>query len=130
MSTTANPSNSTREEALLVALLAGKTVCQAAEATGIPRRTAYRIRGKESFQRRLREAKSELLGSAVAKLHGHAFDFVEALHKIATDSNARGSERATAAREGLAAMFKGVEIFEFEERIRRLEQAAVGEGEK
>ena len=93
------------------------------------RRTAYRMRDRESFQAKYRAAKNELLGAAIAALHLHSLSFIQTLATIAGDSKVRGYERVQASREGLAALFKGVELFDFEERLRKLEQIAGG-GEK
>ena len=118
-----------REEALLAGLLAGKSITDAAKDAGVSRRTAYRMRDRESFQAKYRAAKNELLGAAIAALHLHSLSFIQTLATIAGDSKVRGYERVQASREGLAALFKGVELFDFEERLRKLEQIAGG-GEK
>jgi len=55
-----------REEALLAGLLAGKSVTDAAADAGVSRRTAYRMRDRDSFQAKYREGKNELLGGAIA----------------------------------------------------------------
>jgi hypothetical protein len=115
-----------RDELLIGALLAGNTFANAAKAAGISRRTAYRMRQSEEFQAKYRAAKDELLGAAVAALHGRALAFIETLGAIAADTKMRGSERVQASREGLAALFKGVELFDFEERLRKLEAVANG----
>lgn len=116
------------EEALVASLLAGKSVTDAAVDAGVSRRTAYRMRDRESFQAKYRAAKNELLAGAIAALHSHSLSFIETLAAIAGDSKVRGYERVQASREGLAALFKGVEIFDFEERLRALEQVAAGGG--
>jgi hypothetical protein len=117
------------EEVLLGSLLAGKSITDAAKDAGVSRRTAYRMRDRESFQAKYRAAKNELLGAAIAALHLHSLSFIQTLATIAGDSKVRGYERVQASREGLAALFKGVELFDFEERLRKLEQIAGG-GEK
>jgi hypothetical protein len=115
-----------REALLLAALLAGKTIPEAATDIGASVRTCYRIRARESFQARYRAAKDELLSAAVAALHTHSLNFIETLASIAADGKLRGSERVQASREGLAALFKGVEIFEIEQRLQKLEGIAGG----
>lgn len=115
-----------RETAFLASLLTGKSVTVAAEDAGVSRRTGYRIYARESFQAKYRAAKDELLGAAVASLHTHSLSFIETLAGIAADTKLRGSERVQASREGLAALFKGVEIFDFEDRLRKLEAIAGG----
>ena len=117
-----------REEALLAGLLAGKSVTDAAADAGVSRRTAYRMRDRDSFQAKYREAKNELLGGAIAALHNHALNLIETLAAIASDQKARGSDRVLAGRHGLDLLLRGVETLDFEERLRRLEQVAAGEG--
>lgn len=120
---------SARAEGLMVALLAGKSVREAAVIAGVSRRTAYRMRGHEEFQRKYSAAKAELLDGAVAALHSSAAEFVSTLATIAKNPAAKEAARVQAAREGLAALYKGVELFDFESRLRALE-SATKEGEK
>jgi hypothetical protein len=110
-----------RVEKVLVLLLAGKTLPEISELVPISRTSLWRLRKTEEFQRLFKEAKAELLGGAVAALHHHSLKFVEALEKVATDSAARPGERVQASREGLAALYKGVELIDLEDRIRKLE---------
>ena len=51
--------SSAREEALIAALLAGRTVTAAARDVGISRKTAWRLRQSESFQARYKSAKDD-----------------------------------------------------------------------
>ena len=115
-----------REALLLAALLAGKTIPEAAADIGASVRTCYRIRARESFQARYRAAKDELLAAAVAALHTHSLSFISTLASIAADTKLRGSERVQASREGIAALYRGIELFDVENRLRKLEQIADG----
>ena len=87
------------------------------------------MRQSEEFQAKLRQAKEDLLGGAVAALHSNAMLFVTTLAGVCQDPKARGSEKAQAADRGLNTLFRGVEIFEFEQRLRKLE-AVAGESGK
>ena len=127
---TATRARGNRESRLLAALLAGRSVAEAATDAGCSRRTAYRIVGGETFQATYRAAKSELLSASIAALYNHSRSFIETLAAIAGDTKLRGSERVQASREGLSALFKGVELFDFEERLRRLEQVAASGGNR
>jgi hypothetical protein len=118
-----------RENGLIVALLAGETVQAAAAAIGVSKRTVYRMRERESFQRAYSAAKAELLTGGITKLHGCFLDFVTTLHGLAIDPKAQPNARVSASREGIAALYRGIEIFDFEERLRKLEQTTGG-GEK
>jgi hypothetical protein len=118
-----------REAALIAELLAGKTVKAAAEAIHVSTRTVYRMKDRESFQRAYSQAKGELLDGAIAKLHSHASDFISTLHTLAIDPKAQPSARVQASREGLTALFKGIEIFDIADRLLKLERIA-GEVQK
>jgi hypothetical protein len=50
--------------------------------------------------------------------------FISTLRAIADDPKARGSERVQASREGLAALYRGVEIFDISDRLAKLEALA------
>lgn len=71
-------------------------------------------------------ARAELLAGVVDRLRSDAADFADTLHAIATDTKLPGSYRVGAAREGLQALFKGVEQVDFEQRLARLEVIAGG----
>ena len=65
-------------------------------------------------------AKAELLTGGITKLHGCFLDFVTTLHGLAIDPKAQPNARVSASREGIAALYRGIEIFDFEERLRKL----------
>ena len=118
---------STRADKLLVELLAGHPVGDAAKRAGIPRRTAVRIRKDADFQARYRAARSELLDGAISRMHSGASAAVATLAEIAADSRARRHDRVSAARELLAALYRGVETVDFSTRLAALEGIAGGE---
>jgi hypothetical protein len=121
-------------------MLAGQTVTEAGKSAGMSRSAAYRIQQKEAFQNALRLARAELLEVTIDRLRSISRDAVDTLAEIATDTvPARGDKSATetetaprvsasarvsAAREALAALFKGIEIWEIERRLAKLEQSA------
>lgn len=119
--------NSTREDGFLAALVAGMGISEACKAAGISRSTGLRIRRDEAFMAKFRDARGELLESAVSQLHHHAGDFVKVLHTVAVDDKARGSDRVLASRHGLDLLLRGVDTVELAERIAALERAT-GEG--
>ena len=131
MSGAASPETSSlraRDAALLVDLLTGKSLKEAAANVGISTRQAQRIRSTDGFQRAFSEAKTEMLSAAVGALHSHAMKFVTTLSEVASDEKARGHERVSASREGLTALFKARELLEIEGRLKRLEELASGDG--
>jgi hypothetical protein len=95
-----------REERILLALLAGRSAKEICETVGVSRTTLWRLRGRSDFQQRLDDAKAEAFSAAVALLHAGAVTFVETLRGVCLDEKARGSEKATAARSGLDALFQ------------------------
>ncbi|HXS94173.1 MAG TPA: hypothetical protein VN736_06170 [Candidatus Limnocylindrales bacterium] len=111
-----------REDEFLAALLAGKGFGEACKAAGIGRSTGLRIRQKEAFQRRFRDARSELLERTITGLHAAAGDCVRTLHAIANDGTAKGSDRVLAARHAIDLLLRGVEQLDFAERIAQLEK--------
>ena len=56
------------DEALIAALAAGKTVCEAARAGGVSEATVYRRLADAGFQSRLSEARASMLSRAVGQL--------------------------------------------------------------
>jgi hypothetical protein len=118
-----------RTERLLSYLLAGKNLREICELERISRGTVWRIRTSPDFERRFAEAKSEMLGAAIAQLHSSATQFVSTLAAVAGDAAARPGERVQASREGLAALYRGVELFDVIRRLEKLE-AVAEEGQK
>jgi hypothetical protein len=112
-----------REALIMVALLSGRTVAEAATDAGCSRRTAHRIIARKSFQKAFHDQKAELLGGAVAVLHQSALLFVRTLGEICRDSKARDSAKAVAADRGLSQLFKARELLDLEERVAQLERA-------
>ena len=70
-------------DAVLAAELAGgATVADAARAAGLSEATAYRRLRDEGFKRQVEEARSEIVGRAVAKLTGASVRAVETLEAL------------------------------------------------
>jgi len=119
-----------REGRILSLLLAGRTLTEICAAIPISRSALWRVRSKRQFEAAFKAARAELLAGVIDKLRSDASDFADVLHTLATDQKARGSDRVLAARHGLDLLLRGVETLDFEERLRRLEQVAAGEGGK
>jgi hypothetical protein len=113
-------------------MLAGATVSEAAKATGMSRSAAYRASKRESFQNALQASRSELLTSTIDRLRTKARDAANTLAEVSADANPpkTAQARVSAARETLGMMFRGVEIFEIDNRLRRLEGIAAQEPQK
>ena len=126
-----------REAILLAGMLAGMTVTEAGKAAGMSRSAAYRVRAKQNFQTALQDARSELLEGTIDRLRTISRSAVDTLEEVATDAPPRpeaspdgklvtskvsAQARVSAAREALAALFRGLEIWELERRDSKLEQ--------
>ena len=116
-----------REARLLAELLSGKSVEAAGRAAGISRSAAYRIRDKDVFQKALRAAREELLENIIDMLRASGVDAAKALRDVfsAASLAPQSSARVSAARESLAALFRGIEVWEIESRLAKLEAIAI-----
>jgi hypothetical protein len=115
-----------REARILSLLLAGRNLAEICAAVPVSRATLWRIRTRPEFEVAFRAARFELLSGVLHKLQNDASDHADVLHALATNEKARGSDRVQAARNGLDLMFRGVELFDFEQRLQRLERVAGG----
>jgi hypothetical protein len=115
-----------REAVLLAEMLKGKTIPQAAKSSGMSRSAAYRASRKEEFQEALESGRAELLQSTIDRLRSNANKAADVLNEVASDrkADARWQGRVSAARETLAGLFRGVEVFELDRRLRKVEKLA------
>ncbi len=113
---------SANQEKALAALLATPTVKAAAGRCGLNERTVRRYLEDPEFKRRYTEARAHLLDQAVAGLQKLGVAAVSVLGRNFEAENRHVQVRA--ARTVLDLMFRGTELVEIEERIRRLEEAA------
>jgi hypothetical protein len=125
---TASKTNATRardqQERLISELLTGKTLGEACEAIGISRNTGWRLRRDPEFQQTYREARESILDAALDQLSDSAVVFCRTLREVCEDPNTNGNAKATAARNGLEALFKLSEQRDVVRRLEALEQAA------
>lgn len=117
-----------REDMLIQLLLSGKSQTEIAKQMHLTRVSIWRMRQKSSFQERYQWARAQAFDAAVSVLHSSATTFAETLTKVCLDKKARGSEKATAARSGLDSLFNAKKLFDFDERLRKLESVAEAEG--
>jgi Helix-turn-helix domain of resolvase len=118
--------DSAREDLVIALMLAGKSVEQVAKQTKISRTTLWRLRQSPEFDGRFRAARQQAFESVVNALHDSALTFVRTLRDVCEDSESRDSARATAARSGLDSLWNAAKLFDFEDRLRRLEDLASG----
>ncbi len=112
------------EDLVLSLLLSGKSVGQVCSQTSMSRSALWRMRQKPEFQRRFAEARADAFRGAVDALHGCALVFVRTLRDVCTDPQSRDSARASAARSGLDSLWNAAKLFDFEDRLRKLEEEA------
>lgn len=115
---------SPNQEKALAALLASPTVVAAAERSGLGERTIYRYLKDPEFKRRYQEERAFLLDQTVAGLQKLGIGAVGVLRRNFDAENPHAQIRA--ARTVLDLMFKGTELVEMEERLRRLEESDEG----
>ncbi len=112
---------SANQEQALAALLATPTITAAAGRCNLNERTIRRYLEDPEFKRRYTEARDYLLDQAVAGLQKLSIGAVSVLGNAFTEENPHA--RIRAAKTALEFLFKGVELVEIQERIRRLEEA-------
>ncbi len=117
------------QEAALVALLATRTVRDAAKKAKVAESTFWRWMQLPAFQSRYRAARRQLVESAIARLQNDATVAVDTLKEIAKNKKAPAAARVTAARTILDHSLGAVELTDLMERVEQLE-AATGGGQR
>lgn len=116
-----DPENLTpKQEALIAALLGTSSIKRAAERVGITERTAYRWRKLPHFREAFREARRDVHENAVGILQNYSGTAAATLVKLLDSDN--DHVRARAARIILDQAARGVETYDLEERLQRLEE--------
>jgi hypothetical protein len=108
------------DEALALALAAGQTLRDAAQAVGISERTAARRWSDPDFRRRVSELRGEMVGQILGKLTEGMTDAVAKLRELLGAQSE--SVRLGAARSILEIGMRVRELVEFEDRLTALEQ--------
>jgi hypothetical protein len=109
-----------RRTAALAALLTEATVEAAAAKAGIGYRTLKKWLAEEGFRRRFRELQREVLERTVARLVSLGGKAVDALAKNLDAPSAAASNRA--AELVLSQTAKGLELLDFDERLKAIEE--------
>ena len=113
------------DDALLLALAAGKTVRDAAVAAGVGERTATRRWSDPTFRRRVAELRGEMVGRALGRMADGMAEAADVLRKLlAAESE---SVRLGACRTMLELGVKLRDSVELEERFTELERRTEGE---
>jgi transposase len=108
-----------KQTTLLVALLAGSSLEQAAKCAGVSRRTAYNLYGKPEFQQAYNEAKQEAFDRELAVLKKDVHLAIKAL-KRGLDEKAPLQVQIRAASVWLDHTFQQHKIEEIETRMEEL----------
>jgi hypothetical protein len=107
--------------ALIAALLQGKTIAEAAEASGLSPRTVSRRLADPAFVRELQAARQRVLTRAVNVLLEGTVGAAVTLRFLATNAE-QESIRLAAARSILDYAFKGIETVDLAEQVRALQE--------
>lgn len=107
------------EAQLIAAIVAGKSIAEAAADAGIGERTARRWLAEPDLKQRIETACNELTKQALAQLSGAASDAVTTLKSLLKSKN--DNAKLGAARAILANLITLREHGELEERIAKLE---------
>ena len=115
---------SRRMDAFIAGLLSRQTVEDAA-AAGISTASAYRWLRDRDVIERLRQARREAWGRAMAQLQEAGPEAVEALRRVLREAEGE-APRVSAARTVLELGIRAVELESIEERIEKLEAIVKG----
>ena len=113
---------SPKQERALQALISHPTIKDAALAAGISETTLWRYMQDEAFSKRIREARREAVGHAVARLQQASSEAVAVLRELMMKEEAPASARISAARTILDYAIRAAEMEELKARISELEE--------
>lgn len=112
-----------RQQAAVRALLACKSVAEAAQRAGVGERTLYRWLADPAFRAALSAAEGDLLDAATRRLLGLQEGAIEVFEAVLKDASAAPSARLRAAQAVLDHLLKLRELRDVEQRLTALEQA-------
>lgn len=113
-----------KKEEAIAALLAHRSLEDAARAVGISTKTLLRWLKEPQFDAEYRKARRAAFSQSVARLQQASSAAVSTLLKIMVDPNAPASTRVRAADSVLDHGAKAIEIEDIEARVSELERAA------
>lgn len=108
----------------IAALLACRTIGQAAKVAEVAERTLTRWLADPDFKAALAAARRGVFAAAVDGLRQAATEAVETLREVLADKEASAAVRVQAASAILGHAFRAVELADVTERLDRLEEAA------
>ena len=111
-----------KQATAIAALLAQRTIAEAAHQVGIGERTLLRwLQEDRAFQAAYRTARRHVVQHAVAQVQQATSMAVATLEAIMQDATASASARVSAAKAVLETAIKGVEVEDLEARMTTLE---------
>lgn len=113
-----------KQEDAIIALLATRSVEEAARTCNTTTRTLYRWLTDPAFDKAYREARRKAFGQATARLQHGASAAATTLLKVMLDQGTPASTKVRAAECVLAHAAKAIEIEDIEARVSELEKAA------
>ena len=114
---------SSRQQRALSALLTCSTQAEASKQAGISVRTLRNYLRNPEFQNALAERYSQVLADATHVSQRALRPAVETLSELAQDEKQTASIRLASARAVVSACCRLTELHDFDERLRRLEEA-------
>ena len=122
---------SPKQEKALVALLDCGEIQQAAARAEVSDVTLWRWLQQAEFQRRYREARRQLVETAVAQLQGDCTTAARVLREVAEDTAAPASARVAAAKAILEQSIAAVQLTDLQAEVEEIKQVlAEAEGAK
>lgn len=112
------------DEKILCALIARKTVAEAAAAAGVSERTIYSRLADDSFREEYERRQRSTLDQACKALQKALTDAVDVLTEIMNNTENTPQSRTTAARSVLEYGVKLTELTDIAARVEALEEAA------
>jgi len=112
------------KEAAVTALLAARSLDDAARQANVSTRTLLRWLKDENFVSSYKKAQERLLESAINSLRQSALVFAETLRAVCEDPATPAGAKATAARSGLEVLLRAAIFDDLRQRVERLEKSA------
>ena len=110
----------TKQAALLAALLEKPTVAEAAEAAGVSLRSAWRYLSEPDFQTEYRAARRAAVEHTIARLQADGAHAARVLREVADDAQAPASARVAAARAIIEQGLSGAKLQDLAEEVEQI----------
>ncbi|MDQ3253570.1 MAG: LacI family DNA-binding transcriptional regulator [Acidobacteriota bacterium] len=111
-----------KAERVLTALLHHGAVRAAAKEAGVSEATVFRYLQDPEFQSRYRDARRQLVETAIAQLQSDCTIAVRVLREVAEDREAPASSRVAAARTIIEQSVSAIELLDLQDRVEMLEK--------